>query len=101
MPLAAWSEQARAIDQRARSPRATRLVSRARGFAPLRRFGIFSTMKRTTPAPLPPEASAPAARVSRMASELVGSEILQIAAEIRARKGAGTKICNLTVGDFD
>jgi len=36
-----------------------------------------------------------------MASELVGSEILQIAAEIRARKGSGAQICNLTVGDFD
>jgi aspartate aminotransferase len=40
-------------------------------------------------------------RVSRMAAELVGSEILQIAGEIRARKAAGAKICNLTVGDFD
>jgi aspartate aminotransferase len=36
-----------------------------------------------------------------MAADLVGSEILQIAAEIRARKKAGEKICNLTVGDFD
>jgi aspartate aminotransferase len=58
-------------------------------------------MKRTTHAPRSPQASAPAARVSRMASELVGSEILQIAAEIRARKGTGARICNLTVGDFD
>jgi len=41
------------------------------------------------------------ARVSRMAAELVGSEILTIAAEIRARKAAGQAICNLTVGDFD
>jgi aspartate aminotransferase len=40
-------------------------------------------------------------RVSRMARALVGSEILQIAAEIRARKAAGAAICNLTVGDFD
>jgi aspartate aminotransferase len=36
-----------------------------------------------------------------MAEALVGSEILQIAAEIRARKAAGAEICNLTVGDFD
>jgi len=36
-----------------------------------------------------------------MAAELVGSEILQIAAEIRAKKSAGARICNLTVGDFD
>src|SRR5262245_58370954 len=42
-----------------------------------------------------------AARVSGMAQELVGSEILAIAADIRARKSAGEKICNLTVGDFD
>jgi aspartate aminotransferase len=36
-----------------------------------------------------------------MAAELVGSEILAIAAEIRALKAAGKSICNLTVGDFD
>ena len=30
-----------------------------------------------------------------------GSEILRIAAEIRERIGAGERICNLTVGDFD
>ena len=30
-----------------------------------------------------------------------GSEILRIAAEIRARIAAGEQICNLTVGDFD
>ncbi len=35
-----------------------------------------------------------------MASGLVGSEILKIAAEIRARSQKGRKICNLTVGDF-
>jgi aspartate aminotransferase len=46
-------------------------------------------------------APAAAARVSRMAAAVVGSEILQIAAEIRARKNAGARICNLTVGDFD
>jgi aspartate aminotransferase len=32
---------------------------------------------------------------------LVGSEILKIAAEIRALKAKGAEICNLTVGDFD
>ncbi len=31
----------------------------------------------------------------------MGSEILQIAASIRALKAAGRSICNLTVGDFD
>src|SRR5262245_20182454 len=46
-------------------------------------------------------AAPPAARVSAMAGELVGSEILQIAAEIRALRSTGRKICNLTVGDFD
>lgn len=36
-----------------------------------------------------------------MASGIVGSEILKIAAEIRALAAQGHKICNLTVGDFD
>lgn len=35
-----------------------------------------------------------------MAQGLVGSEILKIAAEIRAKVAAGARICNLTVGDF-
>lgn len=42
-----------------------------------------------------------AARVSTMAAGLTGSEILKIAAEIRAMVRDGAKICNLTVGDFD
>jgi aspartate aminotransferase len=41
------------------------------------------------------------ARVSGMAEGLVGSEILKIAAEIRALVKGGRAICNLTVGDFD
>lgn len=40
-------------------------------------------------------------RVSKMASGIVGSEILKIAAEIRGLAAQGHKICNLTVGDFD
>ncbi|MBK8097703.1 MAG: aminotransferase class I/II-fold pyridoxal phosphate-dependent enzyme [Planctomycetes bacterium] len=36
-----------------------------------------------------------------MARGLIGSEILKIAAEIRALKATGKDICNLTVGDFD
>jgi aspartate aminotransferase len=36
-----------------------------------------------------------------MAEGLVGSEILKVAAEIRAMREAGQSICNLTVGDFD
>jgi aspartate aminotransferase len=45
--------------------------------------------------------SAPAPRVGTMAAELVGSEILKIASEIRALVRGGRSICNLTVGDFD
>ena len=45
-------------------------------------------------APIPPA-------VSQMAAALVGSEILKIAAEIRAMRAAGATVCNLTVGDFD
>lgn len=43
----------------------------------------------------------PGRRASAMASALVGSEILRIAAEIRALAAAGHRICDLTVGDFD
>ena len=39
--------------------------------------------------------------LSAMARSLRGSEILRIAAEIRALGSAGRPICNLTVGDFD
>ena len=41
------------------------------------------------------------ASLSDLARGVVGSEILRIAAEIRAAKAAGAEICNLTVGDFD
>jgi len=41
------------------------------------------------------------AALSERARGLVGSEILKIAAEIRARIAAGGEVCNLTVGDFD
>jgi aspartate aminotransferase len=39
--------------------------------------------------------------VSDLARGVVGSEILKIAAQIRALKAQGAEICNLTVGDFD
>jgi aspartate aminotransferase len=39
-------------------------------------------------------------RLSTLASELIGSEILKIAAEVRALATGGRDICNLTVGDF-
>ena len=43
----------------------------------------------------------PGRRASSMASALIGSEILRIAAEIRALVASGTRVCDLTVGDFD
>ena len=43
----------------------------------------------------------PARRSGAMASGLLGSEILKIAAEIRTQVAGGKTICNLTVGDFD
>jgi aspartate aminotransferase len=42
----------------------------------------------------------PDPRVSRMAEGLAGSQILGIAAEIRALCAGGVSVCNLTVGDF-
>ena len=39
--------------------------------------------------------------LSDLARGVVGSEILRIAAQIRALKATGATICNLTVGDFD
>src|SRR4051812_37933587 len=39
-------------------------------------------------------------RVSAMADGLVGSEILRIAADVRAMVAQGASVCNLTVGDF-
>ena len=41
------------------------------------------------------------ASLSRMARGLVGSEVLRVAAEVRAALAAGKPVCNLTVGDFD
>ncbi len=60
-------------------------------------------MFQASPSPAPSGAAAtPAApRVSLRAAAVVGSEILRIAAEIRALKAAGQPVCDLTVGDFD
>jgi aspartate aminotransferase len=44
--------------------------------------------------------SAPGARASDNATGLIGSEILKIAADIRAAVARGDKVTNLTVGDF-
>jgi aspartate aminotransferase len=41
------------------------------------------------------------AGLSTLARGVIGSEILKIAAEIRALSAKGASICNLTVGDFD
>src|SRR5262249_52208393 len=41
------------------------------------------------------------AALSRLSQGLVGSEVLRIAAEVRAAVAAGRDVCNLTVGDFD
>lgn len=41
-----------------------------------------------------------APRLSTLASSLIGSEILLIAADVRALAAQGREICNLTVGDF-
>lgn len=41
------------------------------------------------------------ASLSRLAQGLVGSEVLRIAAEVRAAIAAGKPLTNLTVGDFD
>lgn len=42
----------------------------------------------------------PDPRVSAMADGLIGSEILRIAADVRAMVAQGASVCNLTVGDF-
>jgi len=56
-----------------------------------------------TPDPAPAMVSGRVAdaSLSRLARGLIGSEVLRIAAEIRALIAAGKPICNLTVGDFD
>ena len=41
-----------------------------------------------------------ASRASAIAGTLVGSEILKIAADVRALMASGQEVCNLTVGDF-
>jgi len=53
----------------------------------------------TSPLVLDPPA-APNQGLGRMATTLVGSEILRIAAEVRALQAEGRPVLNLTVGDF-
>ena len=54
----------------------------------------------TTTHDAPTQESATGARVSTIAGSLIGSEILKIAADVRALAASGRDICNLTVGDF-
>lgn len=46
-------------------------------------------------------ASARPMRVSQMAENLIGSEIIKLAGEIRERISKGERIYNFTIGDFD
>ncbi len=39
--------------------------------------------------------------LSQLARGIIGSEVLRIAAEVRAATAAGKPVCNLTVGDYD
>jgi aspartate aminotransferase len=48
-----------------------------------------------------PDPAAADAGLSSLARCVVGSEILKIAAQIRAMQAGGAEICNLTVGDFN
>ena len=40
-------------------------------------------------------------KVSAMAENLIGSEIIKLAGEVNERMKRGEKIYNLTIGDFD
>jgi aspartate aminotransferase len=53
-----------------------------------------------TPPALATPSERTASRPSALAGSLVGSEILKIAADVRALAADGRDICNLTVGDF-
>ena len=54
-----------------------------------------------SPRPTVDVSEAPPSRVSTIASELAGSLILAIGAEVRAMAASGKPLCNLTVGDFN
>lgn len=54
------------------------------------------------PSPQRPPASSPTAEsLSRLARGMIGSEVLRIAAEVRAAIASGREVINFTVGDFD
>ena len=52
------------------------------------------------PSALATRAGRTASRPSTLAGSIIGSEILKIAADVRALAADGRDICNLTVGDF-
>jgi len=52
-------------------------------------------------APAPGLAAISDDQLSKLSRGLIGSEVLRIAAEIRALIAQGQSVCNLTVGDFD
>jgi aspartate aminotransferase len=54
-----------------------------------------------TTSPARPSAGVSDRSLSRLAQGMIGSEVLRIAAEVRAAQAAGKEILNLTVGDFD
>ena len=53
-----------------------------------------------SPSALATRAGRTASRSSTLAGSIIGSEILKIAADVRALAADGRDICNLTVGDF-
>ena len=57
-------------------------------------------MATTTREASSPDSAVTGTRVSALAGSLIGSEILKIAADVRALIAGGRDICNLTVGDF-
>src|SRR2546428_2835506 len=57
-------------------------------------------MKRPVPPAMPLD-SVDDACLSRLSRGLIGSEVLRIAAEVRALIASGQPVCNLAVGDFD
>lgn len=54
----------------------------------------------TASVPVPRRGDARPSRIGRMASDLQGSSILRIAAQVRELLGKGQQVVNLTVGDF-
>ena len=62
---------------------------------------VASATSSGSPRPTVDTSQPPPARVSTIASELAGSLILAIGAEVRAMAASGKPLCNLTVGDFN